>query len=131
MTDDEAIELAHPFLGDQKMKFDKLNQAWRRLKKIDQLSLARRVLEQMRKKLDCVTDGVRHNLIFPLLYVRVPASEHLKFLLAMSFLTNTRCSTRGFRILGQHVEALNRESEEALVDETPHQFMQLLRKYHS
>jgi predicted acylesterase/phospholipase RssA len=58
MSKTDAIKRAHKFLAGERLKFEQANALWKQLKEEDQLSLARRVLEQMRRRPDCLSDGV-------------------------------------------------------------------------
>jgi predicted acylesterase/phospholipase RssA len=58
MSDKELVDRARKFLGGETLKFEEADALWRMLKKCDGLSLARRVLEQIREKSKCLSDGV-------------------------------------------------------------------------
>jgi predicted acylesterase/phospholipase RssA len=58
MPDTDAVSHARKFLRGEQLKFAEANELWKRLKNEDQLSLARRVLRQLREKLLCLSDGV-------------------------------------------------------------------------
>jgi hypothetical protein len=54
----KAVERADKFLGGERLKFVEADDIWTTLKAGDQLSLARRVLERMREKSQCLSDGI-------------------------------------------------------------------------
>jgi predicted acylesterase/phospholipase RssA len=58
MPDTDAVSHARKFLGGEQLTFAEANELWKRLKKEDQLSLARQVLRQLREKPLCLDDGV-------------------------------------------------------------------------
>src|SRR5262245_51101656 len=58
MTDTEAVSKARRFLNDEEFAFSDVNALWRQLKKEYEFSLARRVLEQIRKRPEFISDGV-------------------------------------------------------------------------
>src|SRR5262245_38234323 len=58
MSDTETVSNARKFLRGEQLKFAEANELWKRLKNEDQLSLARRVLRQLREKPLCLSDGV-------------------------------------------------------------------------
>jgi hypothetical protein len=58
MPDNDLVDRARQFLRGETLKFKEADALWRDLKKGDELSLARRVLEQIRQKPECVSDGV-------------------------------------------------------------------------
>jgi predicted acylesterase/phospholipase RssA len=58
MPDTNAVSHARKFLRGEQLKFAEANELWKRLKKEDQLSLARQVLRQLREKPLCLSDGV-------------------------------------------------------------------------
>jgi predicted acylesterase/phospholipase RssA len=58
MPDTDAVSNARKFLRGEQLKFAEANKLWKQLKNEDQLSLARRVLRQLREKPLCLSDGV-------------------------------------------------------------------------
>jgi tetratricopeptide (TPR) repeat protein len=58
MPDTDAVKRARKFLAGERLKFEQANALWKQLKEENQLSLVRRVLEQVRQKPNCVSDGV-------------------------------------------------------------------------
>src|SRR6188508_2375398 len=58
MPDTDAVSHARKFLRGKQLKFTEANELWKRLKNEDHLSLARRVLRQLREKPLCLSDGV-------------------------------------------------------------------------
>ena len=58
MPDTEAVTRARKFLAGERLKFAQVDTLWKDLKKQDQFSLARRVLERVRQKPECLSDGV-------------------------------------------------------------------------
>jgi predicted acylesterase/phospholipase RssA len=58
MPDTDAVSNARKFLRGEQLKFAEANKLWKQLKNDDQLSLARRVLRQLREKPRCLSDGV-------------------------------------------------------------------------
>ena len=58
MPDTDAVSHARKFLRGEQLKFAEANALWKRLKKEDQLSLARQVLCQLREKPLCLSDGL-------------------------------------------------------------------------
>src|SRR5215813_12299354 len=58
MSDTETVSNARKFLRGEWLKFAEANELWKQLKNEDQLSLARRVLRQLREKPLCLSDGV-------------------------------------------------------------------------
>src|SRR5262245_16931934 len=61
MPDTDTVSHARKFLRGEQLKFAEANELWKRLKNEDQLSLARRVLRQLREKPLCLSDGVPHS----------------------------------------------------------------------
>src|SRR5262249_5883645 len=62
MSDTETVSNARKFLRGERLKFAEANELWKQLKNEDQLSLARRVLRQLREKPLCLSDGVPNNI---------------------------------------------------------------------
>ena len=62
MPDTDAVSHARKFLRGEQLKFAEANELWKRLKKEDQLSLARQVLRQLREKPLCLSDGVPNDI---------------------------------------------------------------------
>jgi predicted acylesterase/phospholipase RssA len=58
MPDTDAVSHARKFLRGEQLKFAEANELWKRLKKEDQLSLARQVLRQLREKPLCLSDSL-------------------------------------------------------------------------
>ncbi len=58
MPDTEAVTRARKFLAGERLKFAQADALWNDLKKQDRFSLARRVLERVRQKPECLSDGV-------------------------------------------------------------------------
>jgi tetratricopeptide (TPR) repeat protein len=58
MTLEEAVDRARKFLGGEELKFAEGDALWKQLKREDQLALARTVLQQIREKPNCLSDGV-------------------------------------------------------------------------
>ncbi len=58
MSDTDAVSNARKFLRGEQLKFAEANKLWKQLKNEDQLSLARRVLCQLREKPLCLSNGV-------------------------------------------------------------------------
>jgi predicted acylesterase/phospholipase RssA len=58
MPDTDTVSHARKFLQGEQLKFTEADELWKRLKNEDQLSLARRVLRQLREKPFCLSDGV-------------------------------------------------------------------------
>lgn len=58
MPDTDPVSHARKFLRGEQLKFAEANKLWKRLKNEDQLSLARRVLRQLREKPPCLSNGV-------------------------------------------------------------------------
>jgi len=58
MLDTDAVSNARKLLRGEQLKFAEANKLWKQLKNEDQLSLARRVLRQLREKPLCLSDGV-------------------------------------------------------------------------
>src|SRR4249920_2371397 len=58
MPDTDTVSHARKFLRGEQLKFAEANELWKRLKREDQLSLARQVLRQLREKPLCLSDGV-------------------------------------------------------------------------
>jgi len=58
MPDTDTVSHARKFLRGERLNFAEANELWRRLKHEDQLSLARRVLRQLREKPLCLSNGV-------------------------------------------------------------------------
>ena len=58
MPDTDAVSHARKFLRGEQLKFSEADALWKRLKKEDQLSLARQVLRQLREKPLCLSDGL-------------------------------------------------------------------------
>jgi predicted acylesterase/phospholipase RssA len=58
MPNTDAVSNARKFLRGEQLKFAEANKLWKQLKNEDQLSLARRVLRQLREKPLCLSDGV-------------------------------------------------------------------------
>jgi hypothetical protein len=58
MPDTEAVTTARKFLAGENLKFAQADALWKDLKKEDQFSLARRVLDRLRQKPECVSDGM-------------------------------------------------------------------------
>jgi predicted acylesterase/phospholipase RssA len=58
MPDTDAVSHARKFLRGKQLKFTEADELWKRLKNEDHLSLARRVLRQLREKPLCLSDGV-------------------------------------------------------------------------
>jgi predicted acylesterase/phospholipase RssA len=58
MPDTDAVSNARKLLRGEQLKFAEANKLWKQLKNEDQLSLARRVLRQLREKPLCLSDGV-------------------------------------------------------------------------
>ena len=58
MPDGELIDRARKFLGGETLKFEEADALWKGLKDSDALSLARRVLQQIRQKTGSLSDGI-------------------------------------------------------------------------
>jgi predicted acylesterase/phospholipase RssA len=58
MPDTDAVSHARKFLRGEQLKFAEADELWKRLKKEDQLSLARQVLRQLRERPLCLSDGL-------------------------------------------------------------------------
>ncbi|HET9415183.1 MAG TPA: patatin-like phospholipase family protein [Pseudolabrys sp.] len=58
MPDTDAVSHARKFLRGEQLTFAEADELWRRLKKEDQLSLARQVLRQLRERPLCLSDGL-------------------------------------------------------------------------
>ena len=58
MPDTDAVGHARKFLRGEQLKFAEADELWKRLKKEDQLSLARQVLRQLRERPLCLSDGL-------------------------------------------------------------------------
>jgi predicted acylesterase/phospholipase RssA len=58
MADTDDATRARKFLAGERLKFAQANELWQRLKKQDQLSFARRVLERVRRVPNCLIDRV-------------------------------------------------------------------------
>src|SRR5215208_801135 len=58
MPDTDATTRARRFLAGERLKFAQANELWKQLKAADQLSLARRVLERVRRVPNCLIDRV-------------------------------------------------------------------------
>jgi len=58
MSDTEAVIRARKFLAGERLRFAQADALWNDLKKQDQFSLARRVLEWVRQKPDSLSDGI-------------------------------------------------------------------------
>jgi predicted acylesterase/phospholipase RssA len=58
MPDTDAATRARRFLAGERLKFAQVNELWKQLKAGDQLSLARRVLERVRRVANCLTDRI-------------------------------------------------------------------------
>ena len=58
MPDTDAVSHARKFLRGEQLKFFEANELWKRLKKEDQLSLARQVLRRLREKPLYLSDGL-------------------------------------------------------------------------
>lgn len=58
MPDNDCIEQARSFLGNETITFEEADALWRCLKRCDELALARRVLERIRQKPRSLSDGI-------------------------------------------------------------------------
>src|SRR5262245_29600229 len=58
MPDTKDVDQARSFLQGERLTFAQANALWRQLKKDDELSWARQVLQRLREVPDCVSDGL-------------------------------------------------------------------------
>jgi predicted acylesterase/phospholipase RssA len=58
MPDTKDVDQARSFIQGERLTFAQANALWNRLKKDDELSWARQVLQRLREEPDCVSDGL-------------------------------------------------------------------------